>query len=76
MFDDREDHASMPLDDAWTAKTVDDERLIGAGLAEHLRHEPEDDQGTNDDESDDDEGDKKVRHNCPLSACCQWLLSG
>src|ERR1700730_12213887 len=35
MFDHGEDHGSVALDHAWTAKTIDDERLIRADLAEH-----------------------------------------
>ena len=63
MFHHRKDHGAVPLDDARTAKTVDDERLIGAGLAKHLRHENRQDEGRHATRSNND--DDCVRHNVP-----------
>ena len=60
MFHHREDHRSVPFDHARTTETVDDECLIGAGFAEHVSQQREQDNGGEDTETNNNK--VAVRH--------------
>ena len=63
VFDDREDDGAVALDDAGAAKSIDDQRLVGAGLAKHLGHQREQENGGERRQSDNH--NHCVWHNVP-----------